>query len=48
MQAKVEKIEEEAMKKDITKFSPGDTVAVHLDIHEGKRKRTQTTKTNDH
>lgn len=41
MQAKVEKIEEEAMKKDITRFSPGDTVAVHLNIHEGKRKRTQ-------
>ena len=41
MQAKVKKIEEEAMKKDVTEFRAGDTVAVHLDIHEGKRKRTQ-------
>ncbi len=41
MQSKVEKIEEKAMKKDITKFGAGDTVGVHVDIHEGKRKRTQ-------
>lgn len=41
MQAKVEKVEAEAIRKDIADFRSGDTIAVHLDIHEGKRKRTQ-------
>lgn len=41
MQAKIKKIEAEAMKKDIAEFRVGDTVAVHLSIHEEKRKRAQ-------
>lgn len=41
MQAKIKKVEAEGIRKDIVEFRPGDTVAVHLDIHEGKRKRTQ-------
>ncbi len=41
MQAKIKKIEAEAMKKDIAGFRVGDTVAVYLSIHEEKRKRAQ-------
>jgi len=41
MQAKIKKVEAEGVRKDIVEFRPGDTIAVHLDIHEGKRKRTQ-------
>ena len=41
MQEKIESIEKESIKKEIPEFRPGDTVAVYLDIHEGKRKRTQ-------
>jgi len=41
MQAKIEGIEKESIKKGISEFRPGDTIAVYLDIHEGKRKRTQ-------
>ncbi|MEA1964276.1 MAG: 50S ribosomal protein L19 [Candidatus Aerophobetes bacterium] len=41
MQAKIEGIEKELMKKKIPEFRPGDTIAVYLDIHEGKRRRTQ-------
>jgi len=41
MQTKIEKIEEKYIKKEIPDFRPGDTVAVHLSIHEGGRKRIQ-------
>jgi len=41
MQAKIEGIEKELIKKGISEFRPGDTITVYLDIHEGKRKRTQ-------
>lgn len=41
MQTKLQKIEEKRVKKEISEFRPGDTVAVYLSIHEGKRERTQ-------
>lgn len=41
MQTRMEKIEAEAMKKDIAGFRVGDTVAVHFSIREEKRKRVQ-------
>lgn len=41
MQTKLQKVEESQVKKEISEFRPGDTVAVHLSIHEGKRRRTQ-------
>jgi len=41
MQAKIESIERESIKKEIPEFRPGDTIAVYLNIYEGKRKRIQ-------
>jgi large subunit ribosomal protein L19 len=41
MQTKLRKVEEKGVKKEISEFRSGDTVAVHLSIHEGKRERTQ-------
>jgi len=41
MQTKLQIVEEKQIKKEISEFRPGDTVAVHLSIHEGKRERTQ-------
>jgi len=41
MQTKIEKIEGKYIKKEIPDFRPGDTVAVHLNIHEGGRERIQ-------
>jgi large subunit ribosomal protein L19 len=41
MQTKLQKVEEKGVKKEISEFRSGDTVAVHLSIHEGKRERTQ-------
>ncbi|MDF9407448.1 MAG: 50S ribosomal protein L19 [Pelotomaculum sp. PtaB.Bin013] len=34
-------IEQEQVKKDIVKFSPGDTVRVHVKVVEGGRERVQ-------
>ncbi len=41
MQTKIKKIEVEAIKKDITEFRAGDTVAVYLSLREERRKRAQ-------
>ena len=41
MQTKLQIVEEKRVKKEISEFRPGDTVTVHLSIHEGKRERTQ-------
>jgi large subunit ribosomal protein L19 len=37
----IRKIEEEQMKKDLPRISPGDTVRVHVKVVEGTRERTQ-------
>jgi large subunit ribosomal protein L19 len=37
----LEKIEEQQMKKDIPRFTPGDTVRVHVKIKEGEKERIQ-------
>jgi len=41
MHNEIKKVEEKFLKKDITDFSPGDTVAVHLIVKEGDRERIQ-------
>ncbi|RLE08724.1 50S ribosomal protein L19 [Candidatus Aerophobetes bacterium] len=43
MQAKIRKIEEK-YKREVLDFRPGDTIAVHLSVHEGGRERTQVFK----
>lgn len=40
MQVKIKKVEEK-YKREVPDFRPGDTVAVHLNIREGGRERTQ-------
>lgn len=37
----IEKIEQQQMKADVTKFAPGDTVRVHVKIKEGDKERVQ-------
>jgi len=37
----VRQIEEEQIKKDLPRFSPGDSVRVHVKVVEGTRERTQ-------
>jgi len=37
----ISQIEEEQMKKDLPRVSPGDTVRVHVKVIEGTRERTQ-------
>ena len=37
----LEKVEQSQMKKEVTKFSPGDTVKVHVKIKEGDKERIQ-------
>ncbi len=37
----IRSIEEEQMKKDLPRISPGDTVRVHVKVVEGTRERTQ-------
>ena len=37
----LEKIEEQQLKKDIPRFTPGDTVRVHVKIKEGDKERVQ-------
>ncbi|MBS4020893.1 MAG: 50S ribosomal protein L19 [Dethiobacter sp.] len=37
----IRNIEEEQMKKDLPRISPGDTVRVHVKVIEGNRERTQ-------
>lgn len=37
----IDKIEREALKKDLPAFSPGDTVRVQVKIKEGSRERLQ-------
>ncbi|MFQ6067256.1 MAG: 50S ribosomal protein L19, partial [bacterium] len=41
MQTKLQRVEENQVKKEISDFRSGDTVAIHLSIQEGKRERTQ-------
>ncbi len=38
----IREIEKEQMKDNIPKFSPGDTVRVHVRVVEGNRERIQT------
>ncbi len=37
----IEKIEQQQMKTNLTKFVPGDTVRVHVKIKEGDKERIQ-------
>jgi large subunit ribosomal protein L19 len=37
----LEKVEQSQMKKEVTAFSPGDTVKVHVKIKEGDKERIQ-------
>lgn len=37
----IRQLEEEQIKKDLPKFSAGDTVRVHVKVIEGSRERTQ-------
>ena len=37
----IEELEKEQMTKDITEFSPGDSVAVQVKVKEGNRERLQ-------
>ena len=41
MQEKIKKVEEDHKKEEMPDFRPGNTVAVHLTIQEGERKRIQ-------
>ncbi|PKM83625.1 MAG: 50S ribosomal protein L19 [Firmicutes bacterium HGW-Firmicutes-13] len=38
----IKEIEKEQMKENIPRFSPGDTVRVHVKVIEGNRERIQT------
>ncbi len=38
----IKEIEKEQMKEDLPRFSPGDTVRVHVKVVEGNRERIQT------
>lgn len=38
----IKEIEKEQMKENISHFSPGDTVRVHVKVIEGNRERIQT------
>lgn len=37
----IQSLEQEQLKKDIVRFSPGDTVRVHVKVIEGGRERIQ-------
>lgn len=37
----IQSLEQEQLKKDIVRFSPGDTVRVHVKVVEGGRERIQ-------
>lgn len=37
----IQSLEQEQLKKDIVRFSPGDTVRVHVKVVEGSRERIQ-------
>lgn len=41
MQDIIRSIEEEFVRKDLPRFSPGDTVKVHVKVVEGNRERIQ-------
>jgi len=38
---KIEQLEKEMMRLDLPRFSPGDTVKVHVKIKEGEKERIQ-------